>query len=120
MTHSSKLGDKYANNIFVGDIGVLTDGYLYYFEVNEDRTGLKFDNNSSQARLTDLIADNEEEMSAIAIGTTFGGITDIETGPHGFFVYFDIRYTINRFFGITIVDGQHTILIPKSLEEMLE
>jgi aldose sugar dehydrogenase len=81
--NSSKLGDKYTNNIFIGDIGALTDGYLYYFEVNEDRTGIKFDNNSNQAELTDLVADNEEEMSAIALGTNFGGITDIETGPDG-------------------------------------
>jgi glucose/arabinose dehydrogenase len=81
--NSSKLGDKYANNIFVGDIGGMTGGYLYYFEVNEERTGIKFDS-GSQARLTDLIADNEEEMSAIALGTDFGGITDIETGPDGF------------------------------------
>jgi glucose/arabinose dehydrogenase len=90
--NSSKLGDKYANNIFVGDIGVLTDGYLYYFEVNEERTGIKFDS-GSQARLTDLIADNEEEMSTIALGTDFGGITDIETGPDGFMyiLTFDIR-----------------------------
>jgi aldose sugar dehydrogenase len=83
--NSSKLGDKYTNNIFVGDIGDTTNGYLYYFEVNEDRTGIKFDNsNSNQAGLTDLIADNEEEMSAISLGTAFGGITDIETGPDGF------------------------------------
>jgi glucose/arabinose dehydrogenase len=85
--NSSKLGDKYANNIFVGDIGALTDGYLYYFEVNEDRTGIKFDNSNSssnQAGLTDLVADNIEEMSAISLGTAFGGITDIETGPDGF------------------------------------
>jgi aldose sugar dehydrogenase len=81
--NSSKLGEKYANNIFVGDIGAQTDGYLYYFQVNEDRTGIKFDSNS-QIELTDLIADNEEEMSAIALGTAFGGITDIETGPDGF------------------------------------
>ena len=81
--NSSKLGDKYANNIFVGDIGDLTDGYLYYFEVNEDRTGIKFDSNS-QSGLTDQVADNEEEMSAIALGTAFGGMTDIETGPDGF------------------------------------
>jgi aldose sugar dehydrogenase len=81
--NSSKLGDKYTNNIFIGDIGALTDGYLYYFEVNEDRTGIKFDNSSNQAELTDLVADNEEEMSAIALGTNFGGITDIETGPDG-------------------------------------
>ncbi len=83
--NSSKLGDKYVNNIFVGDIGDLTDGFLYYFEVNEDRTGIKFDSSSSsQAGLTDLVADNEEEMATIALGTDFGGITDIETGPDGF------------------------------------
>lgn len=85
--NSSKLGDKYANNIFVGDIGDLTNGYLYYFEVNEDRTGMEFDSNtrsSSQTGLTDFVADNEQEMSAISLGTDFGGITDIETGPDGF------------------------------------
>jgi aldose sugar dehydrogenase len=90
--NSSKLGDKYVNNIFVGDIGDLTNGYLYYFEVNDDRTGIKFDSNSnsnsnsnsSQTGLTDLVADNEQEMSAIALGTDFGGITDIETGQDGF------------------------------------
>ncbi|HEY6589230.1 MAG TPA: hypothetical protein VIY98_13130, partial [Nitrososphaeraceae archaeon] len=79
----SKLGEKYANNIFVGDIGATTDGYLYFFQVNDDRTGITIDSNS-QIGLTDLIADNEEEMSAIAVGTAFGGITDIETGPDGF------------------------------------
>jgi aldose sugar dehydrogenase len=85
--NSSKLGDKYTNNIFVGDIGDLTEGNLYYFEVNEDRTGVNFDNSNSsgnQVELTDLIADNEEEVSATALGTAFGGITDIETGPDGF------------------------------------
>jgi len=84
--NSAKLGNKYVNNIFVGDIGDLTNGYLYYFEVNEDRTGIKFDSNnsSSQTGLTDLVADNEQEMSAIALGTDFGGITDIETGQDGF------------------------------------
>jgi len=84
--NSAKLGDKYVNNIFVGDIGDLTNGNLYYFEVNEDRTGIKFDSNSNsiQTGLTDLVADNEQEMSAIALGTDFGGITDIETGQDGF------------------------------------
>ena len=92
--NSAKLGDKYVNNIFVGDIGDLTNGNLYYFEVNEDRTGIKFDSNSnsnssnssssSQTGLTDLVADNEQEISAIALGTDFGGITDIETGQDGF------------------------------------
>ena len=53
------------------------------FQVNDDRTGITFDSNS-QIGLIDLIADNEEEMSAIALGTAFGDITDIEIGPDGF------------------------------------
>ncbi|MDP9498746.1 MAG: PQQ-dependent sugar dehydrogenase [Thermoproteota archaeon] len=77
--HSSKLGDKYANNIFVGDNN---NGNIYYFEVNEDRTGVKF--GASQTGLIDLVADNEGELSTIIFGTGFGRITDIETGPDGF------------------------------------
>ena len=84
--NSSKLGDRYANNIFIGDIN---NGNLYYFEVNDKRTGIKFDNNSSNVGhhyigLTDFVADNNDELSAIIFGTGFGRITDIETGPDGF------------------------------------
>jgi glucose/arabinose dehydrogenase len=78
--HSPKLGDKYANNIFVSDYN---NGNIYYFEVNEDRTGIKFD--ASQTGLIDLVADNEEELSTITFGSGFGSITDIATGPDGFF-----------------------------------
>ncbi|MDX1371434.1 MAG: PQQ-dependent sugar dehydrogenase [Nitrososphaeraceae archaeon] len=89
--NSSKLGDKYTNNIFVGDIGYKTNGNLYYFEVDEERTGIKFvvDDNingggNNQDRLLDKVANSEEEISTISLGTNFGGITDIETGPDGF------------------------------------
>jgi aldose sugar dehydrogenase len=77
--HSQKLGDKYANNIFVGDYN---NGNIYYFEINEDRSGIKFD--ASQTGLIDLVADNEEESSTIIFGSGFGSITDITTGPDGF------------------------------------
>jgi glucose/arabinose dehydrogenase len=77
-----KLGDKYKNNIFVGDI---TKGNLYFFEVNENRTGLKFDNDntgsSSSSGLLDKVADNKAEVAAITLATGFHGITDIKTGP---------------------------------------
>jgi len=89
--NSSKLGDKYTNNIFVGDIGYKTNGNLYYFKVNEERTGIKFviddsinGGGNNQDRLLDKVADNEEEISSISLGTNFGGITDIETGLDGF------------------------------------
>ena len=82
--NSSKLGDKYENNIFVGDI----KGNLYYFEVNKNRTGLKFDNNnglqaSSSSGLLDKVADNKNEVAAVTLATGFRGITDIKTGPDG-------------------------------------
>ena len=76
--NSSKLGAQYQNDIFVGDI---TSGNLYFFEVNQTRTGLTFDNAEIQE---DLIADDEDQSESITLGRGFGGITDLETGPDGF------------------------------------
>lgn len=75
--NSTKLGDKYAYNVFVGDIN---NGNLYFFMVNENRTGLDLGNPG----LEDLVADNNAEAQAVMLGTNFGGITDIETGPDGY------------------------------------
>ncbi|MFL6409652.1 MAG: PQQ-dependent sugar dehydrogenase [Nitrososphaeraceae archaeon] len=86
---SSKLGNRYTNNIFVGDIN---NGNLYYFELNKNRTGLKFgynsdyDNNEA-ALLSDFVADDKDEVSTITFGTGFSGITDIQTGPDDGFLY---------------------------------
>jgi hypothetical protein len=33
--------------------------------------------------LSDLVADSDDEMSGITLGTGFTGITEIETGPDG-------------------------------------
>jgi glucose/arabinose dehydrogenase len=75
--NSTKLGGKYANNIFVGDFN---NGNLYFFAVNDNRTGL----NIGDSGLEDLVADNDSEVQAVTLGTGFGGITDIETGPDGY------------------------------------
>jgi glucose/arabinose dehydrogenase len=75
---SSNLGERYTNNIFVGDI---TTGNLYFFEVNENRDGISINTNQQQSGLSDFVVDNEDELSAITFGSGFGGITDIETGP---------------------------------------
>jgi glucose/arabinose dehydrogenase len=83
--NSSKLGSEYRNNIFVGDIN---NGNLYYFHVNDNRTGLKLDyNNDSKfnsTRLKDMVADNKNELSEIIFASGFKGITDIQTGPDGY------------------------------------
>ena len=78
---SSKLGDGYANNIFVGDV---SRGNLYFFEVNENRDGIDLDTAQQNSGLSDFVVNSEEELSSVIFGSGFGGITDIETGPDGF------------------------------------
>jgi aldose sugar dehydrogenase len=75
--NSTAFGPNYENGVFAGDI---TSGTLYYFQPNTDRTGLSLEKDSS---LSDLVADSDEELSSVTIGTGFAGITEIETGPDG-------------------------------------
>jgi aldose sugar dehydrogenase len=77
--NSDKLGNDYTNNIFVGDAN---NGHLYFFEVNEDRSGLQFE----EPRLADdLVASNDRQRAAVTFGTGFpSSITDVETGPDGY------------------------------------
>ncbi|MEW6603207.1 MAG: PQQ-dependent sugar dehydrogenase [Thermoproteota archaeon] len=75
--NSTRLGEEYAYNIFVGDFN---NGNLYFFTVNEARDGLVLGSD-----LEDLVADNQEELSQVVFGTGFSrGIADIETGPDGY------------------------------------
>jgi aldose sugar dehydrogenase len=75
--NSTAFGANYENGIFVGDI---TTGTLFYFEPNADRTGIALE---SDPLLSDLIANSDDEISAVTFGTGFAGITDIETSPDG-------------------------------------
>lgn len=81
---SSVLGEKYKNNIFVGDYN---NGNLYYFEVNNTRTGIKLDISQQQTGLSGLGVDSSNQLSAVTFGTGFDGITDIKTGPTDGFLY---------------------------------
>ena len=76
--NSSSLGERYAYNMFVGDIN---NGHLYFFTINSNRTGLDL---AAIPGLEDLVADTNEELNPVIFGRGFtGGITDIETGPDG-------------------------------------
>jgi aldose sugar dehydrogenase len=77
--NSSKLGEKYKNNLFVGDYA---NGDLYFFKLNKNRNGIEFDNN--QIGLSDLVADDASERAKSVLGTGFDIITDIQTGPDGY------------------------------------
>lgn len=92
--NSTVLGPEYAHNLFVGDIN---NGNLYYFELNDSRTGIKFDANNLEEDLVDQVADDEEELSQIVFGSGFGGgITDIETGPDGLLYVLTFNGSIYR------------------------
>ena len=67
----------YDNSLFVGDCNT---GNLYKFELNENRDDFEF----SSTLLQDKMANKNESMDEIIIGTGFGCVTDIERGPDGF------------------------------------
>jgi aldose sugar dehydrogenase len=92
---SDSLGDDYTNNIFVSDAN---NGDLYFFEVNEDRSGLQFENPDID---NDLIASNEIERLEITFGNGFqSSITDIETGPDGYLYVLTYHPTMGSLFRI--------------------
>jgi glucose/arabinose dehydrogenase len=74
---SDKLGKKYMNDMFVGDV---RNGNIYRFELNEQRTELLLN-----GVLQDKVADDDDELGDIIFGHGFeGGITDLEIGPDGY------------------------------------
>ncbi|MDQ4074077.1 MAG: PQQ-dependent sugar dehydrogenase [Thermoproteota archaeon] len=97
---SEKLGKKYENNVFVGDIN---NGNLYFFEVNSTRTGFdfsKFGNNGPNQKIHEYqVADNKTESDQHIFARGFEGrITDIETGPDGYL--YILTYIDGRIFRI--------------------
>ena len=79
------LGERYRDNIFVGDIN---NGNLYFFQMNQNKTGLQLGGN-----LSDLVADTyvqgkdiktEAHTPRLSSARAFCRITDIETGPDGY------------------------------------
>ena len=73
---SDKLGEKYKNDIFVGDIKY---GNIYHFKLNKDRTGFILN-----GALADKVASGEDGTEQIEFAEGFGGITDLEIGPDGY------------------------------------
>jgi aldose sugar dehydrogenase len=95
--NSSRLGNKFSNNIFVGDINA---GDLYFFKIDDNRTGIRIDPSmSGHTDLTDSIADPQDDLSPALFARGFSGrITDIETGPDGY-VYV-LTYSDGRLYRI--------------------
>lgn len=81
--NSDKLGKQYENDLFVSDI---TNGNLYHFDLNDERTELKFPHNTP---LYDrVLSSNETRFNdKMVLAKGFGGITDIEIGPNDGYLY---------------------------------
>jgi len=79
------LGAEYANDLFVGaSRTTLLDGYLLRLDLSANRQSIA----STDARLSDLVADNTAkfdigESESLRFGAGFGVGTDIQTGPNG-------------------------------------
>ena len=74
--NSTKLGEQYENDMFVGDIN---NGRIYHFKLNQDRTDLTLDE-----VLADRVANDPNEQRSVIFGTGFRSISDIEVGPDGY------------------------------------
>jgi aldose sugar dehydrogenase len=77
--NSDKLGKKYENDMFVGDIH---RGNLYHFKLTKDRTDLIL-----KPPLADKVAYADQDLQKIIFGTGFGGITDLKIGPYDGYLY---------------------------------
>ena len=95
--NSSKLGDKFSNNIFIGDINT---GYLYFFNLDDNRTGIRIDpSTSGRNDLADSVADPQDDLSSAVFAKGFNGrITDVETGPDGYL--YILTYSDGRIYRI--------------------
>jgi glucose/arabinose dehydrogenase len=77
---SDKLGERYENNAFVGDVN---NGNLYLFQMNEERDGFALQGELADG-VADPVGDEPFDLSPLTVAKFDGRITDIETGPDGY------------------------------------
>lgn len=74
--NSDKLGEKYENDMFIGDVH---NGNLYRFKLNMKRTDLLLG-----SPVADKVVQTDRENENIKFGEGFGSISDLEVGPDGY------------------------------------
>ncbi len=80
---SAVLGERYENDLFVASYST---GYIFHFELNDDRTGFVLDGD-----LADGVADEFIEAEELVFAKNFGRITDMAIGPDGYLYVLTIR-----------------------------
>ncbi|HSL46217.1 MAG TPA: CHRD domain-containing protein, partial [Anaerolineales bacterium] len=83
--NSRALGERFEGDLFVGAaIPQLEGGYLFRFNLDDDREGFEFRRSDLRDGVADNLAKHEiTESRPLLIGRNFGAITDIEMGPNG-------------------------------------
>jgi aldose sugar dehydrogenase len=83
---SEKLGSQFHNDIFVG---AFSDGRLYHFDLNQDRSHLLLPSELSSKVLQNW---NLTGFEDIVLGTGFGGISSMNIGPDGFLYVVSVEH----------------------------
>jgi aldose sugar dehydrogenase len=78
---SAKLGKQYQNDMFVGDI---TNGNLYDFKLNQNRTGLVLNGTTLSNKIANSVQDSQPVLFASGFDD---GITDLQVGPDDGYLY---------------------------------
>ena len=73
--NSDKLGKKYENDMFVGDVR----GNIYHFKLDTDRAKLLL-----SGPVADEVANDASEIEDLIIAEVRGVITDLKVGPDGY------------------------------------
>jgi aldose sugar dehydrogenase len=93
---SDRLGNKYQNDAFVGDV---TTGNIYRFDLGRGRADLQLEGELDDKIADDRLTGDED----VIFGRNFAGISDIEVGPHDGYLYI-----------VSIGDGKIYRIIPSS------
>lgn len=103
---NARLGGGYKNDLFVG---TLKEGKLLHFDLTGTRKSLRL-----AGALADGVADNTSdlfaEQEAIVLGTDFGVITDLFSGPGGMYV---VSLTNNAIYRITTAPTSRAAPVPE-------
>jgi len=85
FVNSRALGRRFQGDLFVGAaIPALEGGYLFHFNLSDDREGFEFGNDNLQDNVADNRGKHEiTESRGLLIGRNFGSGTDVEMGPNG-------------------------------------
>jgi glucose/arabinose dehydrogenase len=83
---SEKFGPQYHNDIFVG---AFSDGRLYHFDLNQNRTHLSLPLELSSKVLQNW---NSTGFEDVVFGTGFGGISSMNIGPDGFLYVVSVEH----------------------------